>query len=56
MISPKSITNIDYQLIQKIINYLQYKTSIQEYISAFWNIINWNVVNERFLSINCKNL
>lgn len=116
MISPKSITSIDYQLIQKITNdfgsvenfkkqfaeaaavveasgwcilawvpkfnklevlqcekhqnltlwgckpilvldmwehsyYLQYKTSRQEYISAFWNIINWNVVNERFLSI-----
>ena len=116
MISPKNITSIDYQLIQKITNdfgsvenfkkqfaeaaavveasgwcilawvpkfnklevlqcekhqnltlwgckpilvldmwehsyYLQYKTSRQEYISAFWNIINWNVVNERFLSI-----
>ena len=116
MISPKNITSIDYQLIQKITNdfgsvenfkkqfaeaaavveasgwcilawvpkfnklevlqcekhqnltlwgckpilvldmwehsyYLQYKTSRQEYILAFWNIINWNVVNERFLSI-----
>ena len=116
MISPKSITSIDYQLIQKITNdfgsvenfkkqfaeaaavveasgwcllvwvpkfnrlevlqcekhqnltlwgckpilvldmwehsyYLQYKTSRQEYILAFWNIINWNVVNKRFLSI-----
>ena len=116
MISPKNMTSIDYQLIQKITNdfgsvenfkkqfaeaaavveasgwcilawvpkfnklevlqcekhqnltlwgckpilvldmwehsyYLQYKTSRQEYISAFWNIINWNVVNERFLSI-----
>lgn len=28
--------------------YLQYKTKRQEYISAFWNILNWNVVNKRF--------
>lgn len=29
--------------------YLQYKTKRPEYISAFWNILNWNVVNKRFL-------
>lgn len=28
--------------------YLQYKTKRPEYINAFWNIINWNVVNKRF--------
>ena len=28
--------------------YLQYKTKRDEYIKAFWNIINWNVVNKRF--------
>lgn len=29
--------------------YLQYKTKRTEYINAFWNILNWNVVNKRFL-------
>ena len=28
--------------------YLQYQTKRPEYISAFWNIINWNKVNQRF--------
>ena len=28
--------------------YLQYKTKRGEYIKAFWNIVNWNVVNKRF--------
>ena len=29
--------------------YLQYKTKRPEYINAFWNILNLNVVNKRFL-------
>lgn len=29
--------------------YLQYKTSRPNYINAFWNIINWNEVNKRFI-------
>lgn len=29
--------------------YLQYKTKRPEYINAFWDILNWNVVNKRFL-------
>lgn len=29
--------------------YLQYKTKRPEYINEFWNILNWNVVNKRFL-------
>lgn len=29
--------------------YLQYKTKRLEYINAFWNIINWNAVNRRFI-------
>lgn len=28
--------------------YLQYKTSRADYISAFCNIVNWNIVNKRF--------
>ena len=28
--------------------YLQYKTSRADYINAFWNIVNWNVVNKRW--------
>lgn len=28
--------------------FLQYKTRRPEYIDAFWNIVNWNVVNSRF--------
>ncbi len=31
--------------------YLQYKTKRPEYIAAFWNIINWNIVNKRFNEI-----
>lgn len=31
--------------------YLQYQTKRPEYISAFWNIINWNTVNRRFRKI-----
>ena len=29
--------------------YLQYKTKRPEYINAFWNILNWNVLDKRFL-------
>ena len=29
--------------------YLQYKTKRLEYINAFWNILNWNIVNKRFM-------
>ena len=29
--------------------YLQYKTKRPEYINAFWNILNWNIVNKRFM-------
>ena len=28
--------------------YLQYHTKRPEYIQAFWNIVNWNMVNRRF--------
>ena len=28
--------------------YLQYKTKRPDYIQAFWNIVNWNMVNKRF--------
>lgn len=31
--------------------YLQYKTKRPDYISAFWNIINWEEINRRFLEI-----
>ncbi len=31
--------------------YLQYKTKRPDYILAFWNIVNWNVVNKRFSAI-----
>ena len=27
--------------------YLQYKTSRADYINAFWNIVNWNIVNKK---------
>lgn len=35
--------------------FLQYKANRPEYISAFWNIVNWNEVNKRFNRINSKN-
>ncbi len=28
--------------------YLQYKTERTKYISAFWNIVNWDIVNKRW--------
>lgn len=28
--------------------FLQYKASRADYINAFWNIVNWNVVSRRF--------
>ena len=28
--------------------FLQYKANRPDYINAFWNIVNWNVVNKRF--------
>lgn len=31
--------------------FLQYKANRAEYINAFWNIVNWNVVNKRFEKI-----
>lgn len=31
--------------------YLQYQTNRQEYINAFWNILNWNEVNKRYQKI-----
>ena len=33
--------------------YLQYKTNRADYINAFWNIVNWNVVNKRWNSVEC---
>ena len=36
--------------------FLQYKTDRAKYIDALWNIVNWNVVNKRFMKIiNSKN-
>ena len=32
--------------------FLQYKANRQEYINAFWNIINWNEISKRFANIN----
>ena len=32
--------------------YLQYKTKRPDYISAFWNIVNWNTINKRYSLIN----
>lgn len=32
--------------------FLQYNEKRVDYISAFWNIVNWNVVNKRFSNIN----
>lgn len=34
--------------------FLQYKANRPEYINAFWNIVNWNVVNKRFEKIITK--
>lgn len=31
--------------------FLQYKANRAEYINAFWNIVNWNIVNKRFNAI-----
>jgi len=31
--------------------FLQYKAEREEYINAFWNIINWQEVNKRFNKI-----
>ena len=31
--------------------YLQYQTKRADYIAAFWNILNWNMVNKRFEKI-----
>lgn len=31
--------------------FLQYKSNREEYIKAFWNIMNWNEVNKRFRKI-----
>lgn len=31
--------------------YLQYQTKRPEYVNAFYNIINWNIVNKRFQKI-----
>lgn len=31
--------------------YLQYKTKRPDYVDAFWNIINWNVINKRWENI-----
>jgi Fe-Mn family superoxide dismutase len=28
--------------------YLDYKNDRNKFIEAFWNIVNWNVVNDRF--------
>ena len=28
--------------------FLQYKANRAEYITAFWNIVNWNIANKRF--------
>lgn len=31
--------------------FLQYKTKRKEYVDAWWNIVNWNIVNKRFEKI-----
>ena len=31
--------------------FLQYKANRGEYITAFWNIVNWNIANKRFQDI-----
>lgn len=35
--------------------YLQYKTKRKDYVDKFYNILNWNIVNKRWKSIE-KNL
>lgn len=35
--------------------FLQYKSNREEYIKAFWNIVNWNEVNKRFKKIKTHN-
>lgn len=35
--------------------FLQYKTNRPEYINAFWNIVNWNIINKRWENINIHN-
>lgn len=32
--------------------FLQYKANRAEYVSAFWNIVDWNVISKRFEKIN----
>lgn len=32
--------------------YLQYQTKRPDYVNAFWNIVNWSCVNERFARRN----
>ena len=32
--------------------FLQYKSNRSNYINAFWNILNWNVVNKRYEKIS----
>ena len=34
--------------------FLQYKANRAEYIKAFENIINWNVINKRFEKITLE--
>lgn len=31
--------------------FLQYKANRADYIDAFWNIVNWNVINKRWLKV-----
>lgn len=35
--------------------YLQYYTKRQEYINAFWNIVDWNRVSQRFDKVDAGN-
>lgn len=37
--------------------FLQYKSNRQEYINAWWNIVNWNIVNKRYDTLKkCKKI
>ena len=36
--------------------YLKYQNRRSEYIDAWWNVINWEVVNEHFTSSSNKQL